>query len=117
MRSTVLVAVALAMATPALAQTGGSVRVTATRANVRAEPHEKAAVVSQVTSGTVLPLRAVEGDWYRVQLPADPRLGGVRVEAFISRKVAALVTGEAAGGTKPAATTPAASAPAAPPVK
>ncbi len=93
MRQTVLAAVmTLAVAPQLLAQTEGAVRVTAARANVRAEPNEKAAVVSQVTSGTMLTLRAVEGDWFRVQLPADPRLGGVRVEAFISRKVAALVT-------------------------
>jgi SH3 domain-containing protein len=81
-------ALAAAPLAPAGAQTAGSVRVTATRANVRAEPNEKAAVVSQVTAGTVLELKGVEGDWYRVQLPP---MGSIRVEAFLSKKVATLV--------------------------
>jgi hypothetical protein len=75
-----------ALCAPAsLAQSGGSVRVTAARANVRSEPNEKGAVVSQVTSGTVLQLKAVEGDWYRVEL----QVGAMRVDAYISKKVAA----------------------------
>jgi Bacterial SH3 domain len=90
------------------AQTTGSVRVTAPRANVRAEPNEKAAVVSQVTAGTVLELKGVEGEWFRVQLPP---MGSVRVDAFLSKKVATLVGPPAgAAAAKPAGTpaTPAA---------
>lgn len=79
------------------AQTTGSVRVTASRANVRAEPNEKAAVVSQVTAGTVLELKGVDGDWFRVQLPP---MGSVRVEAYLSKKVATLV-GPLSGATPP----------------
>lgn len=81
----------LAAVAPSWAQ-DGSVRVTVARANVRAAASEKAQVLTQVTSGTVLTLEAIEGDWYRVQLPPDARLGGARIEAFVSKKVATLVT-------------------------
>jgi len=87
------------------AQTTGSVRVTAPRANVRAEPNEKAAVVSQVTAGTVLELKGVEGEWFRVQLPP---MGSVRVEAFLSKKVATLVGSPAGAAAATPAATPAA---------
>ena len=63
MRYTVLAVAAVALTASVLAQTDGSVRVTAARANVRAEPNEKGAVISQVTAGTVLTLKAVEGDF------------------------------------------------------
>lgn len=77
-----------------------AVRVTVARANVRAEPNDRAAVLTQVTSGTLLTLRKVEGDWFQVELPPDPRMGNARVEGFISRKVAA----PAAGVRRPAET-------------
>ena len=70
----------------------GSVKVTAARANIRSEPNDKAPVLTQVTANTILVLRAVEGEWYRVQVPPDPKLGPVRIEAYISSKVATIVT-------------------------
>jgi hypothetical protein len=85
-RVTLLAAVLLVLGrAPIAAQDAGTVKVTAARANVRSEPNDKAPVVAQVTAGTVLPLKAVEGDWFRVQLP---QTGAIRVEAYISRKVA-----------------------------
>lgn len=75
-----------------LAAQDGSVRITAARANIRVEARDTAPVVAQLPAGTDLVLKAIEGDWFRVQLPADSRLGGVRVEAYVSRKVARLVT-------------------------
>jgi len=98
------------LATSVLAQDAGVVKVTAARANVRSEPNDKAPVVAQVTAGTVLTLKAIEGDWFRVQLPP---MGAIRVEAYISRKVAALdkpgsapVPAPPPGGTKPVVTGP-----------
>jgi hypothetical protein len=84
----------VAVSAPSWAQEG-SVRVTVARANVRAAASEKAQVLTRVTSGTILTLTAIEGDWYRVQLPPDARLGGARLEAFVSKKVAALVSAPA----------------------
>jgi hypothetical protein len=92
--SLLVVLASLAAVAPSWAQ-DGSVRVTVARANVRAAASEKAQVLTQVTSGTVLTLEAIEGDWYRVQLPPDARLGGARLEAFVSKKVAALVSAPA----------------------
>lgn len=93
--TSILAALVLVAATaPSWAQEG-SVRVTVARANVRAAASEKAQVLTQVTSGTLLTLTAIEGDWYRVQLPPDARLGGARLEAFVSKKVAALVSAPA----------------------
>ncbi len=80
------------------AQSLGTVKVTVARANVRSEPSDKAPVVSQVTSGTLLTLKAIEGDWFKVQLP---EMGALRVEAYISRKVAQIEKLDA-----PAAATP-----------
>jgi hypothetical protein len=77
------VTIAVAVHTAPSGQDLGSVKVTAARANVRSQPNDKATVVSQVTAGTVLALKAIEGDWFRVQLP----MGGIRIEAYISKKV------------------------------
>ena len=81
--------------TMARAAQDGVVKVTATRANIRAEASDQASVVTQVTAGMTLTLKAIVGDWFRVELPPDPRLGGARVEAFLSKKVATLVTAPA----------------------
>ncbi|HEX5216418.1 MAG TPA: hypothetical protein VFV98_13220 [Vicinamibacterales bacterium] len=70
----------------------GTVRVTVARANIRSEPNEKAPVLLQVTARTILTLRAIEGEWFRIQVPPDPRLGPIRIEAYISSKVATIVT-------------------------
>jgi len=70
----------------------GTVRVTAARANIRSEPNDKAPVLLQVTAKTILTLRAIEGDWYRIQVPPDPKLGPIRIEAYISSKVATILT-------------------------
>jgi hypothetical protein len=90
-RVSTLAALAMLVTTaPSWAQ-DGSVRVSVARANVRATANETAQVLTQVTAGTILTLKAIEGDWYRVQLPPDARLGGARIEAFVSKKVATLV--------------------------
>lgn len=86
------------------AQGIGTVKVTVARANVRSEPKDQAPVLTQVTSGTVLTLLEISGDWFHVQLPPDPRLGGVRVDAYISKKVSAVVSmASPAAATAPAA--------------
>jgi hypothetical protein len=101
------VSIAAAIGVAALAaQESGSVKITVPRANVRSEASEKAPVLTQVTSGTVLILLGVEGEWFHVRLPPDPRLGGLRIDAYVSKKVATLVpaTGEpAAPATAPSA--------------
>jgi hypothetical protein len=84
------------------AQTGGTVKVTVARANIRSEPNEKAPILMQAVSGAAYELKSVEGDWFRIQLV----IGSVRAEGFISKKVSTLVS---AAATKPATT---ASAPA-----
>lgn len=107
-RRRVAVAGLLLLAVSIHAQDAASVKVTAARANVRSEPSETAPVVAQVTAGTLLPLKAIEGDWFRVQLP---QTGAIRVEAYISKKVAALE--KPGAGTTPGAAAPAAAKPAA----
>ena len=64
-------------ATPLDAQDAGVVKVDRGARDVRSEPNDKAPVVAQVTAGTVLTLQAIEGDWFRVQLPS---MGAIRVE-------------------------------------
>jgi len=76
----------------------GAVRVTASLANIRQQPSETARVLTQVTKDTVLALVAVEGDWFKVRVP----MGEIRLEAYISKKVAKLEA--AAPGSAPAAT-------------
>ena len=96
-------------------QEEGAVKVSVAKANVRAEPNEKAPVLTQVTLGTVIVLKAIEGDWYRVQLAPDPRLGGARVEAYLSKKVATIVKpGASASATASGSASPSAAAPAEP---
>lgn len=68
------------------AQAQDVVQVTAARANIRASASESSKVIAQVSQGMDLDLVAVEGDWYHVRLPVS----GVRVEAYISKKVAKL---------------------------
>lgn len=104
------VAFLLLIAASIHAQDATTVKVTAARANVRSEPSDTAPVVAQVTAGTLLPLKAIEGDWFRVQLP---QTGAIRVEAYISKKVAAIDKPAATAGATPAAAPPAAK-PAAP---
>src|SRR5262245_23739739 len=83
----------LAVSIVIAAQESAVVRVTAARATLRAEPSEAAPVVDEITAGTVLELARIEGDWYRVILPPDPRLKGARVHAYLSRKAAIQVAG------------------------
>lgn len=96
-------AILLSAALTAIAQQG-SVRVTVARANVRQTPSDRGAVVSQIPYGTVLDLGGVEGDWFRVYVP----MGALRVEAYLSKKVAVLVP--PSGGTAAPEATPAAPA-------
>jgi hypothetical protein len=83
------------------AQDAGMVKVTVPRANIRSEANDRAPVVTQVPSGTLLQLLSVEGDWFHVRVP----VGSIRIEAYISKKVAALTSAPGA----PAAPTVAAS--------
>jgi Bacterial SH3 domain len=76
----------------AFAQTAGTVKVTAPRANIRSGPNQKSPILARVSAGTTFRLQAVEGEWYRVQLPASSRAAKTRKTAFISRKVSSVVT-------------------------
>ena len=104
-------ALVIAMTSAVAAQGRGTVQVTAKRANIRASASERSKVLAQVTAGMDLDLVAARGEWYQVRVP----VGGVRVEAFISKKVAKVTA--AASEARPAPSAPATSAPpaAAPP--
>ena len=101
-----MTAVAL-MAVGLAAQDGATVKVTVPRANIRSEASDRAPVVTQVPSGTLLQLLSVEGDWFHVRVP----VGSIRIEAYISKKVAALASAPPAPST-PAAAPPPPAAPA-----
>lgn len=104
-KTVVIVGVAaIGLSVTALAQTG-SVRVTATRANIRSDASETSTVLTQVTQGTLVELLAVEGDWFHVRL----QMGSLRVDAYISKKVAKIETSAPAS---PAPAAPFAGAPA-----
>jgi hypothetical protein len=77
---------ALVGASPTVLAQDSAVRVTAARANIRAEASETSPVLTQVTSGTVLELLATEGEWFHVRVA----VGTIRIDAYISKKVAAL---------------------------
>lgn len=96
------IAVAAMAAAGLEAQDGASVKVTVPHANIRSEASDRAPVVTQVPSGTLLQLLSVEGDWFHVRVS----VGSIRIEAYISKKVAALAPAPAAA---PAAPSPAAS--------
>jgi hypothetical protein len=66
----------------------GTVRVTAAKANIRAEASETSKVLAQVSLGMELDLISVEGDWFHVRVPVS----GLRVNAYISKKVAKMST-------------------------
>jgi hypothetical protein len=86
----------------------GTVRVTAVRANIRAEASETSKVLAQVAQGMELELVSVEGDWFQVRVPVS----GLRVSAYISKKVARISTpsrapaSAAASGGSPSAQPP-----------
>jgi len=69
-----------------------SVRVTVARANVRESASESATVLTQVRYGDVLEVRGEEGDWYKVAAP----VGAMRIEGYLSKRVAAVVSGNSA---------------------
>ena len=106
-------ALVIAMTSAVAAQGRGTVLVTAKRANIRASASERSKVLAQVTAGMKLDLVSARGEWYQVRVP----VGGVRVEAYISNKVAKVAaTPSAAPAAPPRELTPApVSAPAAPP--
>jgi SH3 domain-containing protein len=106
-----LIAVLLTAGT-AYAQSAGTVRVTASRANVRSAPNQTSPVIARVGAGTVLQLRAVQGDWYRVQLPGGGAARHAKSTAFISKKVSRMVPASTAGAS-PTAMAPAPAVPAA----
>jgi hypothetical protein len=81
-----------------VAQDGASVKVTVPRANIRSEANDRAPVVTQVPSGTMLQLLSIDGEWFHVRVP----VGSIRIEAYISKKVAALASAPAAAPPAPA---------------
>ena len=85
-----------------VAQDEASVKVTVPRANIRSEANDRAPVLTQVPSGTLLQLISVEGDWFHVRVP----VGSIRIDAYISRKVSALTSAPGAPAAAPPATTP-----------
>jgi hypothetical protein len=82
-------------ASVARAQSGGWVKVTVAKANVRSEPNEKSPVLTQAALGALFELRAVEGDWFKVTL----NMGGMRAEAYLSKKISTLVPAPAGTAT------------------
>lgn len=107
-----LIAILLTAGT-AYAQSTGTVRVTAARANVRSAPNQKSSILARVPAGTVLQLQAVQGEWYRVQLPGSGAARTARSNAYISRKVSTMV-GRASKPAPAPATAAAAPAPSGP---
>jgi hypothetical protein len=97
-----LIGVVVCLAAPAAVQAPERVRVTVPRANVRAEPSVQAPALTQATVGTVFDLRGSEGDWYRIQVIVS----GVRIEAWISKTVSAMVPVDARVLPKSAAAAP-----------
>jgi hypothetical protein len=79
------IAAAATVAVGFAAQDPANVKVTVPRANIRSEANDRAPVVTQVPSGTLLQLVAVEGDWFKVRVS----VGSIRIEAYISKKVSA----------------------------
>jgi len=76
------------------------VRVTAAQANVRQSPDFGAAVVRQVTEGTVLKVLQTTGSWYKVSLPTagtEPKATG-----YISKNVVEETSGTAGLASKTA---------------
>ncbi len=83
----------------ALAQTDAVIRITAGRAEIRAEPSATAPVYHDVTEGAYLLLVREEAGWFQVQLPPNPRAPGLRALGYVSTRFATRVTGaEAAKG-------------------
>ncbi|HEY7473495.1 MAG TPA: SH3 domain-containing protein, partial [Vicinamibacterales bacterium] len=95
-----LIAVLLTAGT-AYAQSAGTVRVTAARANVRSAPNQTSPVIARVGAGTVFQLRAVQGDWYRVQLPGGNAARNAKSTAFISKKVSRMIPASPAAAPSP----------------
>jgi hypothetical protein len=105
MKPVLLACLAVFVSVALSAQTNGSVRVTATKANVRAEMSETSAILTQVNKDTLLDLLSVEAEWFHVRL----QLGAIRVDAYISKKVAKLepaAAGAPGGPTAGAAAAP-----------
>lgn len=98
MKSVLVASFALVAAIALSAQSGGSVRVTATKANVRAEMSETSAILTQVNKDTLLDLLSVEAEWFHVRL----QMGAMRVDAYISKKVAKLEAAAPGAATGPA---------------
>jgi hypothetical protein len=87
----------LLLSTPVHVQDAQLTKVRTTEpTQVRSAPRADGPVLEEVPANTYFDLVRDEGDWYRVRLPGDPRLGGVRVEAYVAKAVAALATAEEA---------------------
>jgi hypothetical protein len=88
----------------------GTVRVTAARANIREEASETSKVLAQVSQGMELELVSVEGDWFHVRVPVS----GLRVEAYISKKVARISKPSSTLSSAPASAAASGGSPSAP---
>ena len=96
------IAVVAMAAVGVAAQDGATVKVTVPHANIRSEASDRAPVVTQVPSGTLLQLLSIEGDWFHVRVP----VGSIRIEAYISKRVSALASTPGAPASTPPAATP-----------
>ena len=78
-----------------------TVRVTAARGLMRAEPNVKSPVVLTVPAGTVLDVTGKSGEWCRVLAPPDRQ--GTRVAGYIlaGQVAAESPTGRGTAGTRP----------------
>jgi len=88
----------------------GTVRVTASKANIRSEASETSKVLAQVSQGLELELLSVDGDWFHVRVAVS----GLRVDAYISKKVARISRPSSTPAPPPASVAPSAGSPSAP---
>jgi hypothetical protein len=100
------------------AQDRGTVKVTVTKANIRAEASETSKILAQVTQGMELDLIGTQGDFFHVRVPVS----GLRIDAYISKKVSKIGTPPpterpAPGGMAPAGSPARSAAPMAPPTE
>jgi hypothetical protein len=118
MTTAVARSVALAAAAFVAQSPEATIRITASTANIRSSPAADAPVLQKVSKGTYLLLLSglsglnEEGEWFRVQIPPNPNLPGMRAIGYVSKSVAAVVTGaEAAQAAEKARNPPVAPAP------
>jgi hypothetical protein len=65
------------------------IAITVPRANVRLSPSTEAPILTEVAAGKRFELAGIDGDWFRVWLPADLRSTSAAQQAYVSCKAAA----------------------------